>query len=325
MTIVMKALPCSLRQLQYAVAIADTGGFRRAAELCHVSQPSLSAQLAQLEEALGVRLFERNRRRVLLTAAGEDLVARARRVLAEADELAESARGMTDPHGGTIKIGAIPTVSPYLLPEVAPALRARFPRLTILWSEEKTEPLLHSLAAGRVDAALLTRVAAAGAFVTEPVGEDPFVLAGPSGHPLLRRRSAARPAELEGQSVLLLDDGHCFRDQALALCARAHAHEGDFRATSLTTLAQMVAGGAGVTLLPELSLRVENRHGELAIRRFAAPVPHRTLVLAWRPRTPRAAMLREVALGLRLAARTAGAVGGRRPKPGAPPRSTARV
>jgi LysR family hydrogen peroxide-inducible transcriptional activator len=283
--------PFSLRQLQYAVAVAETGGFRRAAERCRVAQPSLSAQVAQLEAVLGARLFERARRRVLCTPAGEVLVERARRALAEADDLLAAARGLGDPLAATLRVGVVPTVAPYLLPELAPRLRARFPRLTLLWAEDKTASLL---------AALLARVGGMGDLAQELVAEDPFVLAGPAGHPLLRAaRAPVDPAELDGERILLLDEGHCFRDQALAVCSAAGAAEAGFRATSLSTLARMVGGGAGVTLLPELALRVENRRGELALRRFAPPGPARTLVLAWRPASPLAGALRELGCAMR--------------------------
>lgn len=300
----MNALPFSLRQLQYAVAVADTRGFRRAAERCHVSQPSLSAQLGQLETVLGVKLFERGARRIILTPAGEDLVARARRVLVEADGVSTAAQRFLDPLAGTVRIGIIPTVSPYLLPEVAPALRARAPRLTVVWSEEKTGDLLRDLAAGRLDAAVLAQGAHMAEFETETVAVDAFVLAGRPDHPLLRPRRPARLDELDGECVLLLGEGHCFREQALALCAKARAHEADYTATSLSTLAQMVAGGAGITLLPALSLPVENRRGDLALRPFAPPVPSRTLVLAWRKQSPFRAGLEEVAATIRAVTRT---------------------
>ncbi len=292
----------SLRQLQYAVAVGEEGGFRRAAERCHVSQPALSAQVAELEGALGVRLFERDRRRVLVTRAGEELLARARRVLAEAADLATAARRAADPLAGTVKVGVIPTVSPYLLPEMAPLLRNRAPRLVPHWSEERTATLLADLRAGRLDAALLAIVPGMDDLDREPVAEDPFVLAGPPGHPLLRPRHPAAARELRGEDVLLLEDGHCFRDQALQFCSSARAREGEFRATSLSTLAQMAAGGAGVTLLPSLALAVENRRGELAVRRFADPVPGRTLALAWRRQSPLAPALREIAAAARRAA-----------------------
>jgi LysR family hydrogen peroxide-inducible transcriptional activator len=290
--------PFSLRQLQYAVAVADTGGFRRAAEQCRVSQPSLSAQVGQLEQTLGARLFERGRRRVLLTAAGAEFLARARQMLTLADDLVANAATLRDPLRGTLRIGVIPTISPYLLPEVAPALSARFPRLTLLWSEDRTEPLLRALREGRVDAALLARVPGMQGLAQEPIAREPFVLAGAPSQPLLKSRKPVRLSELQGASLLLLEDGHCFREQALAVCAGGRARDAGYRATSLATLARVAASGAGVTLLPSLSLAVENRHGELATRRFAQPEPARELVLAFRAQSPLAAPFRELAAAM---------------------------
>src|SRR6478609_329248 len=196
--------PASLRQLQYAVAVADTRSFRRAAQQCGVSQPSLSAQLAQLEGALGVRLFERDRRRVLLTPAGEELIERARRVLVDA------ARRLGDPLAGTLSIGVIPTISPYLLPAAAPAIRRAHPRLTVRWLEDKTETLARELHAGRLDAALLALEAdLGGPLQREVIGRDPFVLAAPRKHPLAKPSRPASLSELRGAHLLLLDDGHC--------------------------------------------------------------------------------------------------------------------
>ena len=289
----------SLRQLQYAVAVAETRGFRTAAERCHVSQPSLSAQVAQLEAVLGVRIFERDRRRVLVTPAGEALLVHARRVLAEADDLGAAAARAGDPLSGTLRVGVIPTISPYLLPEAVPALRRRFPRLVVLWTEEKTSVLLEEVREGRLEAVLLAQVTGMDDLERELVTDDPFVLAGPPEHPLVRTSRPVRLSELEGEKLLLLEDGHCLRDQALAICSAGGAQEAGFRATSLPTLIQMVAGGAGLTLLPALSLDVESRRGELALRRFEAPAPSRTLVLAWRKQCPRGAALRKVADVLR--------------------------
>src|SRR2546430_991326 len=155
---ILRPHPFSLRQLQYAVAVADTGGFRKAAQLCHVSQPSLSAQLAQLEDALGVRIFERDRRRVLVTPAGSEMLARARRVLLEAEDLIAASSRLRDPLCGTLRIGVIPTVSPYLLPEITPAIRSSYPRLTVHWTEEKTQVALRLLRDGALDAVLLALV-----------------------------------------------------------------------------------------------------------------------------------------------------------------------
>jgi LysR family hydrogen peroxide-inducible transcriptional activator len=290
----------SLRQLQYAVAVADALSFRRAAEACGVSQPSLSAQLGELEEALGTRLFERDRRRVLLTPAGEALVARARRVLTDVDDLGDAGRRLGDPLAGTLRIGIIPTISSYLLPDLVRALARAHPRLTVRWTEDKTQTLVAALGEGALDAALLALEADLGDLASEPIGRDPFWLAAPRGHALARRSSPVTAGELAGARVLLLDDGHCLRDQALAVCGGAGTEELGFRATSLPTLAQMVASGAGVTLLPGLAVETESRRAPLVVRPLADPA-YRTVGLAWRPRSPLAPALRAVAATMRAA------------------------
>ncbi len=299
------------RQLQYAVAVAEARSFRRAAALCGVSQPSLSAQLAQLEAALGVRLFERDRRRVLATQAGEEVVARARRLLVETDDLADAARRLADPRAVTLRLGVIPTISPYLLPRIVPALREA--ELVVRWTEDKTPALVQAVEAGALDGALLALEADLGDLEREPLARDPFVLAAPPGHPLGRRKAAAELGELRGADVLLLDDGHCLRDQALAVCAHARTHELDFRATSLPTLAQMVAAGAGVTLLPRLAVAAETRHAALAIRPLADARAFRTLGLCWRRTSPLGPALRQIAAAIRPLA-TAEVAAGRRPR-----------
>jgi LysR family hydrogen peroxide-inducible transcriptional activator len=293
--------PFTLRQLQYAVAVAESLSFRKAAERCGVSQPSLSAQLAQMEEALGVRLFERDRRRVLVTGAGREIIERARLILREADDLLEHSRRSADPLSGTLRIGVIPTISPYLLPKLTAVLHEAYPRLTVLWVEDKTEALVRRLDGGTLDAAFMALAADIGDVDREIIGSDPFVLATPVGHPLGAKAASAKPSELKGENVLLLDDGHCFGKQALAFCANAKAHELEFRATSLSTLAQMVAGGAGVTLLPELAVATETKRAELSIRPFAQPAPKRTLALVWRRRSPLGPSLRQLATTARAA------------------------
>jgi LysR family hydrogen peroxide-inducible transcriptional activator len=285
--------PFTLRQWQYAIAVADELSFRRAAIRCHVSQPALSAQVASLEGALGLRLFERTQRRVSVTVAGAPLLARARALLVDADALAAAARA-ADPFVGTLRLGVIPTVAPYLLPSAAPTLRAAFPRLTVWWREEKTEVLAALLRAGELDAALVAVVPEVEAFERAVVREDEFVLAMPKGH-ALAGAGPLRSGALDGALVLLLDDGHCFRDQALAVCARANAQELGFRATSLSTLAQMVAGGAGVTLLPQIAVATEAARAALVVRRFVDPPPSRTLALIWRRASALGDALREVA------------------------------
>ena len=289
----------SLRQLQYAVAVADTLNFRKAAERCHVSQPSLSVQLLRLEEALEVQLFERTQRRVLLTPGGRELVERARRILLEVDDLQSAARRTRDPLRGTLRIGVIPTISPYLLPAATPVLRAAYPQLRTIWVEDKTPVLVRGLSAGTLDAALLALEAELGEVDHARVGIDPFLLATRRDDPLGLRTEPAKPSELRARDVLLLDDGHCLRDQVLSYCSKAKTRELEFRATSLSTLAHMVAGGAGVTLLPRMAVPTETHGANLCVREFAKPGPYRTIVLAWRRRSPVGDALRQVAETLR--------------------------
>jgi LysR family transcriptional regulator, hydrogen peroxide-inducible genes activator len=291
--------PLTLRQLQYALAVADHRSFRRAAEACAIAQPSLSAQIAQLEASLGLRIFERLPRGVVVTTAGAAVLDRARRTILEADDLVAAAAGARDPFTGTLRIGVIPTVAPYWLPDVAPVLRKAYPRLALVWSEEKTRELVLRIAGGELDAGILAVESDLGELVHEPIGRDAFFLAVPKGHPLARTKAPARLEDLEGHTVLLLDDGHCFRDQALSVCRRAHADEASVRATSLSTLAQMVAGGAGITLLPQIAIATENRARALSTRPFGARGPARTLALAWRPTSAAGDALRAIAATMR--------------------------
>lgn len=279
----------SLRQLQYAVAVAEALSFRKAAERCHVSQPALSAQIAHLEQVLGTALFERDRRRVLVTAAGRELIERARAVLRETDDLVEGARRARNPLAGTLRIGIIPTISPYLLPRIAPALRRAYPALRLLWVEDKTEVLSRSLSTGALDAAVVALESDLGEVDEAVIAADPFVIAAAPDSALGSKNTPAKPSELRDVGVLLLDDGHCFRDQALAICSEARASELEFRATSLTTLTQMVAAGAGVTLLPRLAVPTETLRTKLTVRPFEEPAPQRTIALVWRRRSPLAA------------------------------------
>jgi LysR family hydrogen peroxide-inducible transcriptional activator len=279
----LPAIPgVSLRQLQYIVAVAEHGGFRRAAESCHVAQPSLSAQVALAEALLGVRLFERDRRHVRLSPAGEALVQQARRVLVAVGDLRDLAQQFSDPFRGTLRLGVIPTVGPYILPEITPALARTFPDLTLLWSEERTSVLMHHLHDSGLDGAIVALEADIGECEHAVLGRDPFVLAASPDHPLVRSNKTATLRELDGATVLLLDDGHCFREQVLSLCTKARANQMSFRATSLSTLVQMTSAGTSITLLPSLALPVENRRSQLRVRTFAPPGPGRTLALAWR-------------------------------------------
>ncbi len=290
----------NLRDLRYLVALAEHRHFGRAAESCHVSQPTLSTQVRKLEDELGVSLVERAPRQVLLTAAGQDIAARARRVLAEVDQMRETARRTRDPEAGTVRLGLFPTLGPYLLPHVVPRIRARFPRLELLLVEEKTEAVLAMLREGRLDAAVLALPLHEDWLEAEFLFEEPFMLAVPEGHPLALRRDL-RLSELGDQHLLLLEEGHCLRDQALEVCGLAGAGEKEgFRATSLETLRQMVAAGVGVTLLPMLAVKPPvSPSGNLRLLPFRDPPPSRRMALVWRRSSAMADFLGKLAQVLR--------------------------
>jgi LysR family hydrogen peroxide-inducible transcriptional activator len=288
----------SLRQLQYIVAVADLLSFNRAADECHVSQPSLSLQIAELERALAIKIFERDPHRVALTAAGRDFVESARAVLRAADTLRDTARRCIDPLSGTLRIGVIPTISPYWLPELTAALHKAYPHLTVIWLEDKTHILVHALQSGAIDAALLALEAEIGDVEREVIAKDPFVLVAPAENPLMAKRAPARAAELRGATVMVLDDEHCFGKQALEFCFRAKAQDHQFRATSLATVISMVAGGVGVTLLPTLAVRSEIRMNNLRVRRFADTEAVRTIGLVWRKKSSLAPALHKLATSM---------------------------
>ncbi|HSV21410.1 MAG TPA: LysR substrate-binding domain-containing protein, partial [Xanthobacteraceae bacterium] len=288
----------SLRQLQYIVAVADLLSFHRAADECHVSQPSLSLQIAEVERVLAITIFERDPHRVALTAAGRDFVESARAVLHAADALAETARRCIDPFSGTLRIGVIPTISPYWLPELTPALRKAYPHLKVIWLEDKTHILVHALQSGSIDAALLALEAEIGDVEREVIAKDPFVLVAPAGNPLVAKNTPAKAAELRGATVMVLEDEHCFGKQALEFCFHGQAQNHQFRGTSLATIISMVAGGVGVTLLPTLAVRSEVRINNLRVRRFADTEAARTIGLVWRKKSSLAPALRKLATSM---------------------------
>jgi LysR family transcriptional regulator, hydrogen peroxide-inducible genes activator len=285
----------NLRDLRYLVALADTRHFGKAAVRCHVSQPTLSAQLKKLEEYLGVELIERQPRRVALTEIGEQIVARARRVVNDSDELLALARSQRDPFSGSLKLALIPTIGPYLLPLISRALRKQLPKLKLMLYEYQTEPLLQALRAGDIDMGVLALPVHADGVETCKLYEEDFMIALPKGHRLAEKASV-KLDDLAGDSLLLLEDGHCMRDQALDICGRAELDEDqDYRATSLETLRQMVAAGMGVTLLPKLST-----HGpfgtekSVLIKPFPRPAPTRNVGAVWRKSSTRSAAIKSV-------------------------------
>jgi LysR family transcriptional regulator, hydrogen peroxide-inducible genes activator len=289
----------SIRQLECLIATAKHLNFRAAARDCHISQPALSSQIAHLEATLGVVLFERNRRRVLLTAVGEAIVERAKKLLTDLDDLSAEAQVHAEPLGGQLRLGVIPTIAPFLMPRALPLLRRACPNLEVLLREEQTARSLALLDEGKLDAVLLALEADLGEVTTLPLFRDAFVFAAARGHPFASKKTV-RAADLEGQRVLLLEDGHCLKDQAWAICQAEGVRDYvDFRATSLNTLAQMVSNGAGVTLLPQISVATVGALPGMVVKPFARPVPYRTIGIAWRPTSPRRPLFEAIGEALR--------------------------
>jgi LysR family transcriptional regulator, hydrogen peroxide-inducible genes activator len=285
-----QSIDIKLKDLRYLVAVADARHFGRAANKCFVSQPTLSAQLKKLEDYLGVQLIERQPKNVTLTEAGEQIVARARRMLEASEEVVTLARAHRDPLAGRLRLALLPTIGPYLLPRVSQPMRKGLPRLELRLYEYQTTQMLEKLEAGEIDLGILALPAIAEGFETRELYTEPFVVAVPDQH-RLSKRDSVKVDDLNGETLLLLEDGHCLRDQALEVCSQAGLHEKqDFRATSLETLRQMVATGAGITLLPELASRgaYGNARG-VAIRPFTRPAPIRRVGAVWRKTSARRA------------------------------------
>ena len=294
----------NLRDLRYLVALADERHFGKAAERCFVSQPTLSAQVRKLEEYLGVPLVERQPKRVALTPTGEKVVRRARTLLQEADAIVDLARTDRDPLAGALKLALIPTVGPYLLPHVVGRLRKELPRLKLMLYEYQTEPLLQKLRAGDIDLGIVALPVVLDGLEAAELYDEPFMLAVPAAH-ALADVERVKLDDLRGETLLLLEDGHCLRDQALEVCSRIRVNEAqDYRATSLETLRQMVAAGHGVTLLPELAAEtsVGTARG-LRIKPFARPAPSRTLGAVWRKSTTRGPAIEAIVAAVRGAMR----------------------
>jgi len=295
-------MPSNLRQLEYLVAVADHGTFGAAAEALRISQPALSTQVAEVEQRLGLWVFERGRQGASATPEGEAVVTAARRVLEEVAALVRIARERAGDLAGPLALGVIPTIAPYLLPSVVRETMRRYPSVQLQLREERTADLLVSLRAGTIDLALLAAPVPGDVTGLEIVdlARDPFVLALPDGHPFAGRARLPQSA-LAGLPMLLLEEGHCLRDHASAACSVIGASQlGSIQATGLPSLGQMVAAGMGATLLPASALPVETRAGSgITTRRLRMPEPFRTIALAWRARSPRASEYRTLAEGLR--------------------------
>ena len=275
----------TLQDLRYVVALADHGHFGRAAAACDIGQSTLSTQIKKLETQLGVTLFERTTKSVNMTAIGADIAGRARQVLADVEAIVSVGHRISGPLVGAFSLGVIPTLGPYLLPWLVPAMKKAYPDLRLALREDLTTPLLERLSSHRLDAALVAFPVPDERLETLALFDEPFWFAEPKG-----RKPASgtvmTEADLRGRRLLLLTEGHCLRDQALAICGTADRDaEGDFRATSLQTILQMVATGLGSTLLPALACS-EARGRAVATRPLEAGVGRR-IGLVWRRNYPK--------------------------------------
>jgi LysR family hydrogen peroxide-inducible transcriptional activator len=281
----------TLRQLQYLRLLAQHGSFSRAAEAAHVTQPTLSAGVQELEKILGAPIVDRNRSGVILTAAGAEAVARAGTILAQTEDLVQACRSAGKPLEGRLRLGVIPTVAPFLLPVALPVLRERFPRLRLFLREEMTYRLIADLKAGVLDAVLIALPYDVSGLEWAHVRHDELLAAFPVGH-ALADSSSVSGGSLDGENLILLEDGHCLRDHALSSCGlgpqKATQEEG-FAATSLATLVQMVGSGLGVTLLPAMAVEAGlAQAAHVDVRPVKPDLASREIVVAWREGSTRA-------------------------------------
>ena len=293
----------TLRQMQYLKLLAEHGSFGRAADAAHVTQPTLSAGVQELEKILGGPVVDRARSGVILTAIGEVALTRATTILNEAEEMVQSARNAGHPLTGRFRLGVIPTVAPYLLPKALPLLRTRFPKLRLYLREDLTHRLITLLKAGQLDAALIALPYDMAGLAHAHVSDDELLAALPSTHPLAHAREAPTSA-MESDDLILLEDGHCLRDHALAACGlrppKATGEEEAFAATSLPTLVQMVGSGLGVTFLPAMAVAAGLADtADISVMPLQADHPSREIVVAWRAGSSRAAEGRLLAETLR--------------------------
>ncbi|MGR3714002.1 MAG: hydrogen peroxide-inducible genes activator [Shimia sp.] len=288
----------TLRQLRYFEAVARLGHFGQAAEACAVSQPALSVQVKDLEENFGGPLLERTTRQVRLTSLGEDVVVRIRDILRGVDELGDIARVAQSGLSGRLRLGVIPTIAPYLLPTLLRDLKGAFPQMVLMVRETMTANLIAELHAGRIDTAIVALPVSEPSFAEVPLWSEDFVLVRPESE---AEAPVPAPEQLERERLLLLEEGHCFRDQALSFCAlpTAQPHEG-LDGSSLSTLVQMVGAGLGVTVIPEMAVPVDTPSAAVNVARFSGAQPARTIGLIWRNSSPLATQLEDLAKVVRL-------------------------
>lgn len=270
----------TLKQLRYFEALAKEGHFGRAADICAISQPALSMQIKELEEILGSTLFERNARQIRLTGFGEDFSLRAREILRSVDELSEFAQATMDSFLARVRIGVIPTIAPYLLPKIIGNLTYEYPTLDIQIRETQTEKLIEELEEGRIDTAILALPIAEPSLTEIPLFDEEFVLVRNEDD---QDKPVPDSEELREMRLLLLEEGHCFRDQALSFCnIRSGLPKEGLEGSSLSTLVQMVGAGLGITLIPEMAVPVETRSASVVVARFKEPKPKRKIGMIWR-------------------------------------------
>jgi LysR family hydrogen peroxide-inducible transcriptional activator len=282
----------NIKDLKYLVAVADAGHFGKAAEACFVSQPALSMQIMKLESDLGVQLLERTNKSVMLTEHGKLIVERARQILNQVEEVREVAKSARDPLSGECRIGIIPTLAPYLLPLVIPSIINTYPKLSLYLVEEQTAQLIEKLKQGKLHAAILALPVNEKSFSSIPLFEEEFMLAVPAKVAMAKLK-IIKQQDLNNKNLLLLDEGHCLRDQALAFCQRMRVTESqDFRGTSLETLRHMVAAGVGLSLMPKLACRTD---GLVRYIPFSLPKPSRVIALYYRGNSAKNILLENIA------------------------------
>ena len=289
-------MPVNIRDLRYFVAVSELGHFGHAAQKCNISQPTLSGQIKKLEQELGITLLERTNRRVMLTETGAQIAQSARRILREVDDIYGIAQSSHDPLSGKFRLGAFPTLSTYIFPSLVEMVKQHMPDLRLILIEEKTAILVDKLRQGEIDAALLALPLQDNFLVTHKLFDDEFFLAVPSGHELTRYKTIDQ-TRLRDHRLLLLEEGHCLRDQALDVCQlNGISEEQDFKATGLETLRQMVRAGTGITFIPEIAKHAVEPGIEYIP--FKAPAPRRQIGLVWRKTTTRHAVLERLVQSL---------------------------
>ncbi|MGD1887873.1 MAG: LysR substrate-binding domain-containing protein [Cohaesibacteraceae bacterium] len=299
----MKSL--TIKHFRYFLALAEARHFGRAAQACSISQPALSLQIKELEDLLGVRLVERRGRQILLTGLGEEFARRAFTVLREVDEIGDLVRSRREDLSGPFRLGVIPTIGPYFLPDVVQALTRRYPGIEITIRETVTSKLEEAIQAGELDAAIVALPVSVPAFAEVELFDEEFVLVRSSAD---GDKPVPEAGDLEALKLLLLEDGHCFRDQALSFCGvSASGARNVMDGSALSTLVHMVAAGVGVTLIPEMAVPIETRTASVSISRFGAPAPRRVIGMIWRRTNPMGEQLRRVSDLVRDVAHRAGA------------------